>query len=117
MLGAAEVTPLGRERIAGTVHVDGTARAQIATGTGLVEDVLDAIEAAGRDPVLINTSFNARGEPIVNTPVRTRWPPPRRSVSTSWSSGTCSSTGSEIGCPALRHVRRCSTSSLDREPL
>ena len=67
MLGAAEVTTLGRERIPGTVHVDGTARAQIATETGLVQEVLDALEAAGRDPVLINTSFNARGEPIVTT--------------------------------------------------
>jgi carbamoyltransferase len=67
MLGAATVTPLGRERIAGTVHVDGTARAQIADGAGFISDVLSALEASGADPVLINTSFNGRGEPIVNS--------------------------------------------------
>jgi carbamoyltransferase len=67
MLGAARVTPLGEERIAATVHVDGTARAQIADGAGLISDVLTAIGDAGADPVLINTSFNTRGEPIVNT--------------------------------------------------
>ena len=67
MLGAATVTPLGRERIAATVHVDGTARAQLADDAGFVSDVLAALGDAGADPVLINTSFNARGEPIVNS--------------------------------------------------
>ena len=67
MLGAARVTPLGEERIAATVHVDGTARAQIADGAGFIGDVLTALGDAGADPVLINTSFNTRGEPIVNT--------------------------------------------------
>jgi carbamoyltransferase len=67
MLGAANVTPLGRQRIAGTVHVDGTARAQVADDAGFICDVLAALEAAGADPVLINTSFNGRGEPIVNS--------------------------------------------------
>ena len=52
MLGAQSVTPLGRERIAGTVHVDGTARAQVATGTGLVEDVLGAMRSGGAGPRL-----------------------------------------------------------------
>jgi carbamoyltransferase len=67
MLGAASVTPLGEKRIAATVHVDGTARAQVADGAGLICDVLAALGEAGADPVLINTSFNSRGEPIVNT--------------------------------------------------
>ena len=67
MLGAARVTPLGEERIAATVHVDGTARAQIADGAGFICDVLTALADAGSDPVLINTSFNTRGEPIVNS--------------------------------------------------
>jgi carbamoyltransferase len=67
MLGAASVTPLGEERIPATVHVDGTARAQIADDAGFIHDVLTALGKAGEDPVLINTSFNTRGEPIVNT--------------------------------------------------
>jgi carbamoyltransferase len=67
MLGAASVTPLGKERIPATVHVDGTARAQVAEGAGVISDVLEALDQAGVDPVLINTSFNTRGEPIVNT--------------------------------------------------
>jgi carbamoyltransferase len=68
MIGAAGVTPIGTERIPATVHVDGTARAQVADhGTGFVCDVLAELAAAGVDPVLINTSFNTRGEPIVNT--------------------------------------------------
>jgi len=66
MLGAANVTPLGKERIAATLHVDSTARAQIADGAGLICDVLGALETAGADPVLINTSFNTRSEPIVD---------------------------------------------------
>jgi carbamoyltransferase len=67
MLGAASVTPLGEERIPATVHVDRTARAQIADGAGFICDVLAALGEAGAEPVLINTSFNTRGEPIVNT--------------------------------------------------
>jgi carbamoyltransferase len=67
MLGAARVTPLGQERIAATVHVDGTARAQVAHGAGLIGDVLTELGKTGADPVLINTSFNTRGEPIVNS--------------------------------------------------
>jgi carbamoyltransferase len=67
MLGAATVTPLGREKIAGTIHVDGTARAQVAEGAGFIYEVLTALGKAGADPVLINTSFNTRAEPIVNS--------------------------------------------------
>jgi carbamoyltransferase len=67
MLGAARVTALGEKTIPATVHVDGTARAQIADGAGIISDVLSALGATGADPVLINTSFNTRGEPIVNT--------------------------------------------------
>jgi carbamoyltransferase len=49
------------------VHVDGTARAQVADDAGLITDILAGLRDAGADPVLINTSFNARGEPIVNS--------------------------------------------------
>jgi carbamoyltransferase len=62
------VRPEWRERIAGVVHVDNTARPQI-----LREDdnpLFAAILRRFRDqtgiPVLINTSFNVHEEPIVN---------------------------------------------------
>ena len=67
MLGAARVTALGRDRIPGTIHVDGTARAQVIEAPELIAAVLAELERGGADPVLINTSFNARGEPIVNS--------------------------------------------------
>jgi carbamoyltransferase len=70
MLGAVDVTERGRELIPAAVHVDGTARAQIVdvdADAGPLGEILAGIEAAGYPPVLLNTSFNGRGEPIVNT--------------------------------------------------
>jgi carbamoyltransferase len=69
MLGAVDVTERGRELIPATVHVDGTARAQIVdeTDDGPLSEILTLVEKAGYPPVLMNTSFNGRGEPIVNT--------------------------------------------------
>lgn len=70
MLGAVEVTQLARDRIPAAVHVDGTARAQIVdvdADAGPLAEILAGVEAAGYPPVLLNTSFNGRGEPIVNT--------------------------------------------------
>jgi carbamoyltransferase len=69
MLGAVEVTDRGRRLIPATVHVDGTARAQIVDDSddGPLAEILAGVEAAGYPPVLMNTSFNGRGEPIVNT--------------------------------------------------
>lgn len=67
MLGAAQVTAAGRQRIAATVHVDGTARAQVVDDGGFVAELLAGLAGAGAEPVLINTSFNTRGEPIVNS--------------------------------------------------
>ena len=59
-----------RERIPGIVHVDGTARVQTvreATNPKLYR-LLKEFEALTGVPVLINTSFNVKGEPIVETP-------------------------------------------------
>ena len=69
MILTFEATEEARARIPGVVHVDGTARVQtVAAGeNGFLRDVLDALEARGEPPVLINTSFNRRGEPIVDT--------------------------------------------------
>ncbi|OXM69786.1 carbamoyltransferase C-terminal domain-containing protein [Amycolatopsis vastitatis] len=70
MLGAAAVTAAGRETVPAAVHVDGTTRPQLLRGgeAPVVEAVLDELEKVGAPRVLINTSFNGRGEPIVNGP-------------------------------------------------
>lgn len=68
MLAASEVTPHGRATIPEAVHVDGTARAQITIKEdGLLAAILAELRAMGAQPVLINTSLNARGEPICRT--------------------------------------------------
>ena len=72
MIGATTPTDYGREVLPAAVHVDGTARAQVigeapVHGARVVEEILAALPEAGAPPVLINTSFNGPGEPIVNT--------------------------------------------------
>jgi carbamoyltransferase len=59
-----------QEKIPAVVHVDNTARPQVITREDnyLYYDVLTQFEALTGLPVLINTSFNAHEEPIVNTP-------------------------------------------------
>jgi carbamoyltransferase len=60
------------KRIApGAVHVDGTARPQIIeyhTNPSYYTILEKYDELTNRKSVLINTSFNMHGEPIVNTP-------------------------------------------------
>ncbi|KUL37867.1 carbamoyltransferase [Streptomyces sp. NRRL F-4489] len=69
MLGAARATDLGREVAPGVVHIDGTTRPQVLHGdeAPAVGAVLDTLARRGAPPVLLNTSFNDKGEPIVNT--------------------------------------------------
>ena len=57
-----------RNRIPAVVHVDGTARPQIIkrTTNRLYYDILKSYAAISGIPVLINTSFNAHEEPIIN---------------------------------------------------
>jgi carbamoyltransferase len=59
-----------RQRIPAVVHVDGTARPQILRerANPLFAQVLRGFRDATGLPVLINTSFNVREEPIVNRP-------------------------------------------------
>ncbi|HWT71666.1 MAG TPA: carbamoyltransferase C-terminal domain-containing protein, partial [Oxalicibacterium sp.] len=58
------------ERIPAVRHVDGTARVQTINRAQhpLYYDLLKAFHARTGVPVLVNTSFNTRGEPIVCTP-------------------------------------------------
>jgi len=59
-----------RSRIPAVVHVDGTARPQIvnAETNPLYAGILRAFKQATGLPVLVNTSFNAHEEPIINRP-------------------------------------------------
>ena len=59
-----------RDRIAAVVHVDGTARPQIIEreNNWLYYDILKDFKELTGIPCLVNTSFNAHEEPIINTP-------------------------------------------------
>lgn len=59
-----------RDKIPAVVHVDGTARPQIIKRelNPLYYDILKEFKAVTGLPVLVNTSFNAHEEPIINTP-------------------------------------------------
>src|SRR5213594_4837263 len=70
MLYVVDVKPEKREVIPAVTHVDGTGRLQTvhrATAPRYYEVIRRFGEATGV-PVLLNTSFNLKGEPIVNTP-------------------------------------------------
>ncbi len=69
MITTGLATDLAREQIPGVIHEDGTARVQTVAPNGdpFLRALLDALEARGAPPVVINTSLNRRGEPIVDT--------------------------------------------------
>jgi carbamoyltransferase len=58
------------EQTAAVTHIDGTSRVQTVSAeqNPYLYKILDAFERRTRVPVLINTSFNLRGEPIVSSP-------------------------------------------------
>jgi carbamoyltransferase len=60
-----------REKLAAITHVDGSARVQTLTRHELprLHDLLVRFESKTGVPVLLNTSFNGKGEPIVETPL------------------------------------------------
>jgi carbamoyltransferase len=67
MSGVFPVRPEWRSRLAAVTHVDGSARVQ-ALERGMAPRLYALLEAYGRRtgiPVLLNTSFNVAGEPIV----------------------------------------------------
>ncbi|SDP33660.1 carbamoyltransferase [Ralstonia sp. 25mfcol4.1] len=70
MLFVYDVIPQQAKRIPAVTHVDGTARVQTIRRdqNAIYYDVLAAFERLTGVPVLVNTSFNTRGEPIVCTP-------------------------------------------------
>ncbi|MFI2432904.1 carbamoyltransferase [Streptomyces sp. NPDC018693] len=70
MLFVHEVAPPWRERIPAVVHVDGTARIQTVAERQepLVARMLAAFERRTGLPVVVNTSLNTAGRPMVDDP-------------------------------------------------
>jgi carbamoyltransferase len=70
MLFVHEVHEQWRDRVPAVVHVDGTARAQTVDRRTqpLLAAVLEQFEARTGLPVLVNTSLNTAGRPIVDSP-------------------------------------------------
>ena len=71
MLFVVPVREAWRDRIGAVVHVDGTARVQTLRREDdeTFHALLGAVEARTGIPMLLNTSLNRRGQPIVETPV------------------------------------------------
>ncbi len=69
MSGVFPVRREWRERLAAVTHVDGTARVQVLDPpmAPRLARLLDLYGQRSGIPVLLNTSFNLAGEPIVNT--------------------------------------------------
>jgi len=70
MLIAFDVKPKMKSHISATVHVDNTCRVQTVTKNSNKKfyDLLKKMYEKTDNPVLLNTSFNIKGQPIVNSP-------------------------------------------------
>jgi len=70
MLLVHQIQDKYRHALPAVTHVDGSARVQVVTEqeNPLFHRLLKAFERATGCPVLVNTSFNVRGEPIVCSP-------------------------------------------------
>lgn len=81
MIVAFRATEEARRAVPGVVHVDGTMRIQTVerASNPRYHALLEAFERETGVPVLLNTSFNVKGEPIVCSP--------RDALRTFWSTG------------------------------
>ncbi len=70
MLSVTDVRPEKRHVIPAVTHVDGTARVQVVCRetNPLYYDLIEAFGRRTGVPVILNTSFNMRGEPMVDKP-------------------------------------------------
>ncbi len=70
MLLVAQVKPEKKDKIPAVIHIDGSARIQTVNRkrNALFYNLLKEFEKITGCPVLMNTSFNLKGEPIVCTP-------------------------------------------------
>lgn len=70
MLFAVQVKPGKKDEIPATVHVDGSCRVQTVkeSNNPRFRGLIEAFHRRTGVPVLLNTSFNVKGQPIVNSP-------------------------------------------------
>jgi carbamoyltransferase len=70
MLYVVPVLPNHRPELPAVTHVDGTSRLQTVfrDSNSRYHNLIETLGQATGVPVVLNTSFNLRGEPIVNTP-------------------------------------------------
>jgi carbamoyltransferase len=70
MLSVTKATTKARKQIPSAIHVDGTSRVQLVWKEPVTafRRLIETFDAMTDIPVLINTSFNRKGEPIVETP-------------------------------------------------
>jgi len=70
MLLAAKARPGVREKVPSVIHVDNTSRIQTVTReqNGRFFDLIEAFYRSTGVPLVLNTSFNIAGDPIVETP-------------------------------------------------
>ena len=72
MLTVAPVNERARDLLPSTTHADGSARVQVVKPetNPLFHELLSGFGAATGHPILLNTSFNLKGEPIVSSPLQ-----------------------------------------------
>jgi carbamoyltransferase len=70
MLRVCEVNPARRDEVPAIVHADGTGRLQTLTraANGRFYELVKGFYEHTGVPMLLNTSFNRMGQPIVETP-------------------------------------------------
>lgn len=75
MMRTCRVKPTKKELIPAVVHVDGSARVQTLTkqNNGPFYDLVRRFYEKTGVPMILNTSFNIAGEPIVETPADALW--------------------------------------------
>jgi predicted NodU family carbamoyl transferase len=72
MLQAVRARPVAHQKVPGVIHADGTVRLQTVDRRiePLYHRLISAFDERTGVPVVLNTSFNGYGEPIVETPDR-----------------------------------------------
>ena len=68
MTAVVPAKPLALEKCPAVVHIDGTARVQVASHDSFIAKLLIEFNRITDVPVLLNTSFNLKGEPNIESP-------------------------------------------------